>query len=304
MTDKLRKAAQQIIDAWNYGSPFEKYLVALDEALDHSGETNEMVAPDGYALISIDALKAWGKYGELLNACLFPAEQAEQEPVAFVSEVYQSRYTLEWNGRSLPVGAPLYDHSNSQPVVQAEQEPVLHVGDSSFEDWYQAHPKASGGDKQLARDAYAAGMGDPLVMPVQSTSQEHVTCDSVRIYTNGYNTGYDNGLKAAQQPVQQEPVCKRCHGTKLVSDGEIDNIGGAPLEVPIECVKDCPDCSVPVQQVDLTYSQKVDKQPVIDVLIEAFGIVMASESRDQALNEIEKLATSIRTGIQKEKNKC
>ena len=35
-------------------------------------------------------------------------EQAEQEPVAFVSEVYQSRYTLEWNGRSLPVGTLLY----------------------------------------------------------------------------------------------------------------------------------------------------------------------------------------------------
>ena len=36
------------------------------------------------------------------------AEQAEQEPVAYVSEVYQSRYTLEWNGRSLPEGTPLY----------------------------------------------------------------------------------------------------------------------------------------------------------------------------------------------------
>ena len=243
MTDKLRKAAQQIIDAWNYGSPFEKYLVALDEALDHSGETNEMVAPDGYALISIDALKAWGKYGELLNACLFPAEQAKQEPVAFVSEVYQSRYTLEWNGRSLPVGAPLYDHSNSQPVVQAEQEPVLHVGDSSFEDWYQAHPKASGGDKQLARDAYAAGMGDPLVMPVQSTSQEHVTCDSVRIYTNGYNTGYDNGLKAAPQPVKQEPVAWWMTNGEFTSN-EWEAKADGPDATPLY--------AAPVQQVDLT----------------------------------------------------
>ena len=102
MTDKLRKAAQQIIDAWNYGSPFEKYLVALDEALDHSGETNEMVAPDGYALISIDALKAWGKYGELLNACLFPAEQAEQEPVAW-------KEFNEWMHQEIPSGTIIGD---------------------------------------------------------------------------------------------------------------------------------------------------------------------------------------------------
>lgn len=44
-----------------------------------------------------------------------------------------------------------------------DSTPRLHVGNSSFEDWYQAHPKACTGDKQLARDSYAAGMGDPLV---------------------------------------------------------------------------------------------------------------------------------------------
>jgi hypothetical protein len=44
-----------------------------------------------------------------------------------------------------------------------DSTPKLHVGSSSFEDWFQAHEKACTGDKQLARDAYAAGMGDPLV---------------------------------------------------------------------------------------------------------------------------------------------
>lgn len=44
-----------------------------------------------------------------------------------------------------------------------DSTPKLSVGNSSFEDWYQAHEKACTGDKQLARDAYAAGMGDPLV---------------------------------------------------------------------------------------------------------------------------------------------
>ena len=54
-----------------------------------------------------------------------------------------------------------------EPVPYVDSTPHLHVGDSSFEDWYQEHPKACGGDKQLARDAYAAGMGDPLVAPVE-----------------------------------------------------------------------------------------------------------------------------------------
>ncbi len=49
--------------------------------------------------------------------------------------------------------APAYHDSTAE----------LHVGNSSFESWFQAHPKACNGDKQLARDAYAAGMGDPLV---------------------------------------------------------------------------------------------------------------------------------------------
>lgn len=45
-----------------------------------------------------------------------------------------------------------------------DSTPHLHVGDSSFDDWFQAHEKACTGNKQLARDAYAAGMGDPLVV--------------------------------------------------------------------------------------------------------------------------------------------
>ena len=47
--------------------------------------------------------------------------------------------------------------------IYRDSTPWLSVGNSSFEDWYQAHEKACSGDKQLARDAYAAGMGDPLV---------------------------------------------------------------------------------------------------------------------------------------------
>lgn len=64
-------------------------------------------------------------------------------------------------------GKVIAEPVKQEPVPYVDSTPHLHVGDSSFEDWYQEHPKACGGDKQLARDAYAAGMGDPLVAPVE-----------------------------------------------------------------------------------------------------------------------------------------
>ena len=42
---------------------------------------------------------------------------------------------------------------------QKEAQPVAHVGDSHFEEWYQSYHR-QGISKQVARDAYAAGMGD------------------------------------------------------------------------------------------------------------------------------------------------
>lgn len=44
-----------------------------------------------------------------------------------------------------------------------DSTPELHIGDSAFESWYSTYSPAHKSDKQRARDAYAAGMGDPLV---------------------------------------------------------------------------------------------------------------------------------------------
>lgn len=46
----------------------------------------------------------------------------------------------------------------------------LSVGDSHFEEWYQSYER-QGISKQVARDAYAAGMGDPLVAIAQPESE-------------------------------------------------------------------------------------------------------------------------------------
>lgn len=51
-------------------------------------------------------------------------------------------------------GAPAYSDSTQ----------FLHVGDSAFENWYSGYATAGKSDKQRARDAYAAGMGDLLVV--------------------------------------------------------------------------------------------------------------------------------------------
>lgn len=47
----------------------------------------------------------------------------------------------------------------------ADSTPHLHVGESAFEDWFQRQQPFTkwGSVKQIARDAYAAGMGDPLL---------------------------------------------------------------------------------------------------------------------------------------------
>jgi len=61
--------------------------------------------------------------------------------------------------------------SHGQAPAQAapaykDNTPELHIDNSAFESWYSNYSPAHKGDKQRARDAYAAGMGDPLVRQV------------------------------------------------------------------------------------------------------------------------------------------
>ncbi len=53
------------------------------------------------------------------------AQPVKQEPVAFVSDVHLSRYTLEWNGQPLPEGTKLY----AAPVQPVKQDPVAYFLD-------------------------------------------------------------------------------------------------------------------------------------------------------------------------------
>ena len=55
------------------------------------------------------------------------------------------------------------DGTGFLPAQYKDSTPQLSVGESSFESWFESYNPANKGDKQRSRDAYAAGMGDPLV---------------------------------------------------------------------------------------------------------------------------------------------
>lgn len=68
---------------------------------------------------------------------------------------------VRWRGRA----APQQEATKAAPGEPYDDStPHLSVGDSSFESWFSSYCPANKGDKQRARDAYAAGTGDPLVV--------------------------------------------------------------------------------------------------------------------------------------------
>lgn len=80
----------------------------------------------------------------------------EAEPVGYIRTHEDERGPyVEWYALAvIPDGVEVF----LGPKTQARQ-PIQHVGESNFESWYESY-KPSGGDKQRARDAYAAGMVD------------------------------------------------------------------------------------------------------------------------------------------------
>jgi hypothetical protein len=83
-------------------------------------------------------------------------------------EAQKNRYAKDWVQTAWEAWQKRASLSTSkqagaEPVAYSNSTPRLHIGDSAFEDWYQNYLPNSVGHKQIARDAYAAGMGDPLV---------------------------------------------------------------------------------------------------------------------------------------------
>jgi hypothetical protein len=78
--------------------------------------------------------------------------------------------------QGMAVNSDLKQAQQAQPVSwntnYTDSTPKLSVSDSAFEDWFQAQPFATQtGVKQMCRDSYAAGMGDPLVTYATTQAQ-------------------------------------------------------------------------------------------------------------------------------------
>lgn len=61
----------------------------------------------------------------------------------------------------------------SDKMIDAPSE-SRHVGDSMFETWFSHYNPAGKGDKQRARDAYAAGMDESEPAPMVRLSEEKI----------------------------------------------------------------------------------------------------------------------------------
>lgn len=80
------------------------------------------------------------------------------------SESHHKAMLLAMTNMAQALAAPVPTVIGMRDAKYLDSTPRLHVGNSAFEDWFQAQPFATQtGTKQISRDSYAAGMGDPLV---------------------------------------------------------------------------------------------------------------------------------------------
>lgn len=113
----------------------------------------------------------------------------------------------------------------------AEPAPVQdernHVGNSSFESWYADYDPSGKGDKQRARDAYAAGMGDPVYLPAPVQEPETVSVYGVK--SNG--EVFDTGVKAPMPPrMKAKEMVREMFGPWEEDDGSDSDLCFAACE--------------------------------------------------------------------------
>ena len=125
---------------------------------------------------------------------------------------------IEWQqSADIPEGTHmLFLAAGAQPYSDSTAE--LSVGDSLFEGWFSEYSPANKGTKQQMRDAYAAGMGDPLVIaagaqpvpsskyPCKLTDAELADPEYMRSYIEAMNQDYADLLYAqlVQAPEQRK----------------------------------------------------------------------------------------------------
>ena len=172
-----------------------------DEALDLALEALlDLTAPSKRARAAITAIK---------KARSAPV----QEPVGTYGEIHESMQALLRSGLQRDQyiymamkDKPLYTTQPAQPAYK-DSTPHLHVGDSAFESWFSEYNPAGKGDKQRARDAYAAGMGDPLVAPAPQRQWVGLTDEEKRqIFEREDYQGWLDYINAIEAKLKERNV--------------------------------------------------------------------------------------------------
>ena len=127
------------------------------EAYDHMQKALEKLLPMARKHGTLfGSINPWTEACDIGDAALTAVKKVQDELV-------QSVEPAAWMTQDGVACIPLYLHPPQPQATYSDSTPLLHVGNSSFEDWFQERDRAGKSDKQLAREAYAAGMGDPLV---------------------------------------------------------------------------------------------------------------------------------------------
>lgn len=92
------------------------------------------------------------------------------------------------------------NEASSEPVAGPVERPVRpHVGDSSFEGWFEAFVHSGKGTKQAMREAYDAGLQDGFNGQLVAAALEVVRHMNGRMPVRGWLNDNDDSRKALDE---------------------------------------------------------------------------------------------------------
>jgi hypothetical protein len=204
------------VECWekSNGDPF----AASGKPIDHIPDATKMVAPEGYALISIEALKAWGKYDEVRSACRFPAEPVHQSwcntvvslspnPVKCNCKDDHVEQSLTMVAEpAIPEWVDVDDYE--EPV---KQEPVAYTNKEQLgylkDERYKAMPMAMWAAPFAESVNVPLYIAPPSVEAAIEATKEKATkvCDDLYKHDrkeSGYDEGWNDALGVAEQAIR------------------------------------------------------------------------------------------------------
>lgn len=175
-------------------------LKLAEEALDELRYANDtLIAKTKYYKTLAAIREALAEQDHIADAGKVIAEPVKQEPVAFVSDVHLSRYTLEWNGQPLPEGTKLY----AAPVQPVKQDPVAYLVTGP----YVKHACADIGLTEAYCSGLNKGFGDAAysVSPLYAApvSVEAIRAEALEEAAKVCRTAQAQGLQSIREAIEE-----------------------------------------------------------------------------------------------------